>query len=61
MRNPNVNLDLAKQLADNAMQIQALRFSLERTQFGTEQSVILQSAIDPLIEERERLVETGFS
>jgi len=60
MRTPEINLELAKELADNTVRIQALRQALERTMFGTETSVVLQDALNPLYEERQRLIDRSF-
>lgn len=60
MRQPTVSLELAKALADNTARIDVLRQALKNTAWATRLSVALQAALDPLLEERENLLDQCF-
>jgi hypothetical protein len=61
MRHPQVTRSVAKALAQNCMEINAIRETILKTVQGSEQSVVLMDALNPLYEERSELIEKGFN
>jgi hypothetical protein len=60
VRNPKVDLNLAKELAMNALMLKTIRDVLHATAMGTEQAVVYSDAINPLLIEKEQLIEKAF-